>query len=290
MALPRLQEAGAREIDVRALYDADRLAVLLEWKDAHRDADLGTVMQYRDAVAVQFPEDSAGEVPLFTMGMTGNGVVIYHWKSDWQFSRLHDVDEAYPNMYADWYPFSGVPAGEIPEATDYVTRGQKEYLTAVAAGNSLADPGIQERIGPIQKMRAEGFGTIEPHKTQDARGRGEWRDGVWRIAFSLPRRQERFTFGEGIPYKVSFAVWDGARNERNGQKAVAVWQTLGLGAIPDLKPDGGTANEALPVVGGVAGALAAVLTGLAALIGFRRRRENRSKQALGSEGPDEAFR
>lgn len=138
------------------------------------------------------------------------------------------MDEAYPNMYGDWYQYSGVEAGEIPEATDYLTKGQKEYLTAAAVDNALADPQIQNKIGPIQKLRAEGFGTLEPDETQDARGMGAWSDGGWRIVISVPRKQVKFTVEEDAVIPLAFAVWDGSRDERNGQKAYSQWKEMKL--------------------------------------------------------------
>ena len=270
LVLPRLKEAGAKAISVRALHDADRIGFLLEWHDAHRDSDLGTVLQYRDAVAIQFPEDPSFGTPSFTMGQRGQGVVIYHWKSDWQFGSLYDVDEAYPNMYGGWYQFSGVPAGEIPEATDYLTAGRKEYLTAAAVGNSLADPQVQEKIGPVQKMRAKGFGTIEPDDEQDATGFGEWRDGDWRIVISIPRRQTEFSFEEGAVFPLAFAVWDGSRNERNGQKAYSVWNNMRIG-VP--KEEGG--GVLLPFLGSIGGVISAAIVAILGLRLRRRRRESK---------------
>lgn len=270
IVIPRLREAGAREVRVRALYDADRLAFLLEWQDAHKNVELGTVLQYRDSVAVQFPEDLALPTPSFTMGQQGNAVVIHHWKSDWQFGRLHDVDEAYPNMHNDWYPFSGVPAGKIPEATDYLTSGRKEYLTAAAVGNLLADPRAQERVGPVQKMRAEGFGTIEPDRTQDARGVGVWRDGGWRIVVSVPRKQAKFVFQEGSVVPVAFAVWDGSRNERNGQKAYSLWNSLSVGA--PARGQAARGGVLVPLLGSIAGVVVAALAVLLGLRLWRMRR------------------
>ena len=213
------------------------------------------------------------------MGQKDNGVTIYHWKSDWQFGQLHDVDEAYPNMYGDWYPFSGVPAGEIPEATDYLTAGQREYLTAAAVGNALADPQAQEKLGPVHKMRAEGFGTIEPDGTQDAKGLGVWRDGVWRIAVSVPRKQAKFTFEEGAIVPLAFAVWDGSRSERNGQKAYSYWNNMNVGVpvpgatptTPGEVPGGGFLVPLLSSIGGLA------VVAVAALIGLRLWRARRQR-------------
>lgn len=271
LVLPRVFEVATASVDVRAVYDADQLGLLIEWGDSARNVELGTVLQYRDAAAIQFPEDPTLDAASFMMGQKGVGVTIYHWKSDWQFSRLHDVDEAYPNMYGDWYPLSGVPAGEIPESTDYLTKGSKEFLTAAAAGNAIADPFVQEAIGPVQKMRAEGFGTIAPDDTQDAAGMGAWDEGKWKVVISLPRQQSQFKFEEGTVLPFSFAVWDGAHGERNGQKAYSFWHDLSLGPAPAtiLTPaaeddDGG--GFLIPLLGSVGGvAIAAV----AAVVGFR---------------------
>jgi DMSO reductase family type II enzyme heme b subunit len=37
-------------------------------------------------------------------------------------------------------------------------------------------------------------------------------------------RDTQFTPGQSLP--VAFAVWDGAHGDRDGQKAVSVWQRL----------------------------------------------------------------
>jgi hypothetical protein len=227
-------------------------------------------------------DPAAGDTSIM-MGIRGRGVVTYHWKSDWQSSSLYDVDEAYPNMYGDLYQYSGVEAGEMPEATDYLANGRPEFLTAAAVGNALADPRTQERIGPVQKMRAEGFGTIEPHDTQDGQGLGVWKDGAWKIIISLPRRQANFSFEEGAQIPMGFAVWDGSRDERNGQKAFSDWQETRLGPpIPGAAPVGGVSGAEdgggsvlFPVLGGVGGAIAVAVAGL---IGLRMRGKKTREQ------------
>lgn len=262
IAVPRVTEAGAKAVTVRALYDDDRLGILLEWLDAHKDVDLGTVQEFRDGAAIQFPQSPATPYPAFTMGSPGKPVTIYHWKSDWQFGLDRDVDEANPNMYSDWYPFSGVEAGAMAEASDYISKGDRTFLTAAAVGNSLADPEAQKRIGPVQKMRSEGFGTIETDATQDAAGGGAYQNGSWKIAFSIPRKQAGFTFSEGETMPLAFALWDGAREERNGQKAYSIWQNMSLGTP---KAAGGGIGEGTGpfLLGGAAAALAALGAGIA---------------------------
>ena len=46
LVLPRITEAGAKDLYFRALYDSERIAFLLEWRDAHKDVDPG----YREPV------------------------------------------------------------------------------------------------------------------------------------------------------------------------------------------------------------------------------------------------
>ncbi len=276
LVVPRLNEAGATEINVRALYDSERIGLLVEWRDAHRDVDLGTVMDYRDGVALQFPEDPSLGEPSYTMGQESRPVVIYHWKSDWQFGRLYDVDEAYPNMYGDWYQESGVAAGDMAEVSDYLTKGRPEFVTAAAVDNKVANPLLQEAAGPVEKLRALGFGTLESDETQDAQGKGAWSDGGWKIAISIPRRQANFTFDEAAAVPVGFAVWDGSRDERNGQKAYSLWQELSLGAAAAAsvaEEDDG--RNLVPIFGGVAAAVAAAV---AATIGLRMRRSRQETQ------------
>ncbi|MBM4405733.1 MAG: hypothetical protein FJ039_06065 [Chloroflexi bacterium] len=283
IVVPRVTEAGAKSIQVRVLYDAERVGFLVEWLDAHKDADLSTVAQFRDGVAIQFPEDPQGQPPSFMMGEAGRGVTIYHWKSDWQFARLVDVEEAHPNMVGDHYQYSGAPEGKIPEATDYLTKGRKEYLTAAAVGNTLADPLAQEKIGPVQKMRAEGFGTLEPTDHQDARGLGEWVNGGWKVLISVPRQQAKFTFAEGQAVPVAFAVWDGSRQERNGMKAYSLWSPVGLRTAPSAVARPGGDDWLVPGFTAFWGVLIAGLTGLLA---FQFWKERKSKQTSPPKRPD----
>ncbi len=227
---PRTYEVGVKLIKVRALYEKERLAFLVEWGDPQRDAMAGDTSAFRDAVAVEFPAEPAGGIPYFGMGESDRPVTIYQWKSDWQSGIDNDADEKYPNMVVDWYPFSGRGPGEIAEATDY---GKKEadrvFQTSWWVGNTLADPALQAQR-PVEKLQAGGFGTVSPVESdeQDGLGKGAWRDGVWKTVISIPRAQEQFTFERGKAIPVAFAAWDGAHRERGGEKAVSTWYFLSL--------------------------------------------------------------
>ncbi len=227
---PRTYETGIKAIKARALYDEERLGFLLEWGDPQRDVTIGGVASFRDAVAVEFAADPADGMPYFGMGETNKPVTIYQWKADWEFARDDDVDEEFPNMAVDWYPFSGRGPGEIAELADYGKEGaDKAFHTSWWSGSTLGDLELQART-PVEKLVAEGFGTISPVEPdgQDASGKGVWRDGVWKVVISIPRVQERFTFERGKTIPLAFAAWDGAKSERGGEKAVSTWYFLSL--------------------------------------------------------------
>ncbi len=227
---PRTYETGVGTVRARALYDDERLAFLMEWDDAGREVSIGGVGSFRDAVAVQFPSGSTKGIPYFGMGELNNPVTIYHWKADWQFARDYDTNDEFPNMAVDWYPFSGRGPGEIAEASDYGKEGaDKVFHTSWWAGSTLADPDLQART-PVEKLTAEGFGTISSVSVeeQDGSGKGVRKEGGWKTVISIPRAQERFSFQRGETTPVAFAAWDGSRRERGGEKAISTWYFLSL--------------------------------------------------------------
>ena len=267
---PRTYEVGVKAIAVRALYDDNRLALRLEWRDAASETMAGGVSAFRDAIAVEFPADPKAGIPFFGMGEPNRPVTIYQWKSDWQSALNNDVDEKYPNMAVDWYPFSGRGPGEIAEAADYAKKeADKAFLTSWAAGNTLADPALQA-LRSVEKLIARGFGTIAPatQDKQDGEAKAVWKDGVWKAVVAIPRAQEQFTFGRGQTVPVAFAAWDGAKSERGGEKAVSTWYFL------SLEQPIGALTYVAPLVA-VVGAAAVELAGLR---GLRARRAPRGEQ------------
>ncbi|MBZ0149472.1 MAG: hypothetical protein K8F62_18310, partial [Pseudorhodoplanes sp.] len=205
------------------------IAILLTWRDACSYARIGGTGAFRDALAIEFPGDPATGIPYFAMGEPDKPVVIYQWKADWQSAGAGDEDGLYPQMTVDWYPYSGRAPGEIAAAADYAKSGDRVYVTSWHAGNSLGDRDLQGRT-PIEKLQAEGFGTLTtlPTDRQDGRGKAAWKDGVWSLVLIVPRAQDRFAFAPGMTIPVAFAAWDGAKRERGGEKAVSTWYFMSL--------------------------------------------------------------
>lgn len=272
---PRTHEASITGVVVRAFHDEDRLALRLEWRDAANEAMKGGVSAFRDALAVEFPSDPRAGIPFFAMGEANRPVTIYQWKSDWQAGANNDVDEKYPHMAVDWYPFSGRVPGEIAEAADYGKKeGDRGFLTSWAAGNTLGDPALQAQRS-VEKLLARGFGTITPvaDDKQDGEAKALWKDGVWKAVITIPRAQEQFTFARGQTVPVAFAAWDGAKSERGAEKAVSTWYFL------SLEQPVGVFTYVAPLLA-VAGAAAVELVGLRGL--RARRTPGSERQSFGA--------
>ena len=226
-----------RDLRVRAAHNGADLAIYLEWDDATPNASILRHEDFSDAVAVQFALGDDTTVETLTMGVAQSPINIWHWQAARQMdvARYRDVEDVYPGMVADDYPWSGTAypnrpvsgaASSIPAASDY----DNTYLTALGAGNPVSRP---EGVRAVHELNAGGFGSLtsQPDTAQSVRGLGVWDSGVWKVVVvrrmkSTDKRDADFGEGKDIP--LAFAVWDGAHGDRNGQKAVTNWNTLTL--------------------------------------------------------------
>jgi hypothetical protein len=262
VTIPRLNNTNVKSIKARALHNDQQLAILVEWSDPTQDDSMVRVQDFRDAVAVQFPL-TAGE-PFICMGMAGTDVNIWHWKSDWQadISARQDMETAYPNMDVDYYPFAKT---DRPAPTDYA---DPNYVTAFQAGNSFA----QVHTTPVENLIAGGFGTLTslPPDDQPVQGHGVYANGQWRVIFARDLKtgsSEDAQFEAGKSYSMAFAAWDGANNERNGQKSVSQWVSLSVNKPLAAAQPAKTASAAAPLDTGQIAILAIVAALLLFAIG-----------------------
>jgi hypothetical protein len=225
---PILLETKVKSLTLRALHNGSQIAMRVEWADDTQDDHMVRAQDFRDAVALQFPLVEGQ--PYFCMGQAGGDVNIWHWKADWQadIAARQDMETAYPNMYVDEYPFAEVEADAIASVADY---SDPNYLPALQAGNLFA--GLT-RLSPVEDLIAGGFGTLtaQAAEGQNVQGYGAWENGKWRVIFSrdlASTSAEDVTFSAGKTHAVAFAVWDGANDERNGQKSTSQWLSLQLG-------------------------------------------------------------
>ncbi len=214
---------GEGTVTARALHYDGKLYVRMEWSDATKDDSTSMQNEFTDAAAVQFPVEHGESVPAFCMGNPDNPVNIWQWKAAWETgtgASVLDVQEAYPNIAVDLYPFEDEP----------------EFYPAAASGNIVMRA---DRTSAADNLLAGSFGTLTAAEDQIVAGTGAWDDGTWRVVFSrdLQVGEEYAQFAEGDSTNVAFAVWDGANAERDGVKSVSQFMTLEVS--PDIATGGG---------------------------------------------------
>jgi hypothetical protein len=222
-APPFLPTPTIEWLDVKALFDGDRLAFRLEWEDAHDD-HVEHMAAFRDAAAVMLPLSGGAEPPPIVMGSPERPVYIAQWKASWQ----HDVDDgfqdvttAFPRWFNDVYPGHARLEGFGMDAA-----AARTFYPGLAVANPMSD---QHRRSPVEELVAEGFGTLTTRAQQHAVGRGVHRDGRWRVAIGVSMEGEDAPALRGatlIP--VAFALWDGAGQQVGSRKHFAGWIDLWL--------------------------------------------------------------
>jgi complex iron-sulfur molybdoenzyme family reductase subunit gamma len=194
---------------VRALHHDDVLYLRIEWTDDTVDDATGRTEDFADAVAVQFPASPGSSVPAVCMGQADGGVNIWQWRADREAGAPEGIEDLHPDGYVDDYQETGdlfFPARE-------------------------ADNPVATSPPAVQDMVAIGFGTIGPAPSQTIEGRGDRTQGRWRVVVARPfpaPDADRPSFEIGEPTDVAFAVWDGSRGDRDGQKSVSEFVRLEL--------------------------------------------------------------
>ncbi len=221
---PLKPQGALQSVRVRSLHDGETIAFLLEWEDAEQNEHTIKIDQFRDACGVFMGPPGAGPA-LWTMGLADNPVTIIHWKADWQKdvdSGFQDLEVAFPNAAFDFYPpLVGAKHPIKPE--DYPEEARNR-LPGWSVGNPLSQPAKQS---PVEKLRAIGPGTLEHLATQNAEGKGVWKDGKWKVALAKPMKAadpEEMTIEAGKTYALAFTAWSGTENDRGSRKALT---TLG---------------------------------------------------------------
>ncbi|MFN3395499.1 MAG: ethylbenzene dehydrogenase-related protein [Thermodesulfovibrionales bacterium] len=201
MAKPRIYESKIKELKVRAMHNTKDIAFLIEWEDPTDDSSVD-IDKFSDAVALEFPSQTAKEKPHFAMGDKENTVNIWFWKATWQKAVEGE------RLYAMVDDFAG--------------------------GIEVGNPVSKQRAIPVENIIAQGFGSatdMEKANNQNVTGKG-LRDGNrWIVLFKRPlSSSERFEalFKEGGVTPVAFAVWNGSDGERGGRKVVSTWYYVGL--------------------------------------------------------------
>lgn len=220
-------------MNVRSVHNEKNIAIIYEWEDATVNGSFLRIQDFADAVAIMMPLNGK-EIPI-TMGDKDNPVNIWHWRFDFQLDQVSfkDMEDAYPSMVVDDYAYEGLhyPKGTEKPGHLPITSAPSHdptYLTGYGVHNPMSD---QHRTSPCVSMYAAGFGTLTPipQKEQTVVGYGIWRGGKWTVLMVRPMQtgnKNEVQLKPGVTWPVYFAVWDGEKSDRDGQKLVSPCQEL----------------------------------------------------------------
>lgn len=246
---PRWQIPAVTDLEIRAVHDADEVAIRVAWNDPVPDVE---------------PDDGRRASP-------------EGWTAEDSYPPLFPEGERRRGAYRDQLEVLFPPAGSGPTLPHFVfgdSRRPVDLWRWTAAGVS---PIAMSRL---EEMHAAGVSrppALLPAVRQRATGRGSWVEGRWTVVLRRPIGQDA-PFAADALVPVAFHVRDGSNGETGLRMAVSSWYYLHL-----REPTG--ARELLLVflvVLGVAGAeYAAVRT-------IRRFRERGRLTAYGVGGQGSA--
>lgn len=213
---PTNPNAAIKELRVRAAHNGQWLALLVEWDDPARN-DILRQSDFGDQVAVELPNTPAAGLPSPMMGNPGGRVTIMQWRAALQRDLEKGeitVRDAYPQASVDVYP------DQVLAVTD-----ARSYTGAVSLDNPVSRP----LETPVLDQMAEGWGTLTVKAAQQAKGRGFWEKGKWRVVITRPMAADSPNdpaLVVGGETAAAFAVWDGGNQEVGARKAWSAWVPL----------------------------------------------------------------
>lgn len=211
------REYAEPDLKVQALHDGQTLAIRLSWNDVTRSESTRRPEDFEDMGAVQLFKGQPE--PFLGMGAESGKIDIWLWRAGWQRTL------AAADNQLDDYPFDTPFYRDLFKAKGKTTPDQ---LTARAAGNQLANA---DRGHGGSSLTAKGFGstTFRLPASQRVTAKATWRDGRWNLVLQRPlqvKSEDGLPLAAGERCSVAFAVWDGAAQDRNGQKLISIWHDL----------------------------------------------------------------
>lgn len=192
------------DLQVRAFHNGKEAYFLCEWKD-ERESRVHELGEFPDACAVAF---SLAEEPPKASIMMGfeSTVNIWQWKAD---------------LDAQIWK-SGAPEGSPSPNVFYTYEKPAAFPTRTTAPTSACQDLLSGRPG-----------TVTVKDKTSLTGRGQWRDGRWRVilkrALSAGDPEAAVQLKPG-KHHIAFAVWNGEKGDRGSRKSISEWVVLNVQA------------------------------------------------------------
>jgi len=209
---------GAKALPAKAgvVFNDKEMMVVVKWKDAtnSKQKEASTKL-FGDAVAVQFPAScmEADKLPYIGMGSDGRQVSILLQKN---------VEAVYP----------------VAENADVTMQQVRQNLNMF--GDELKKKEAAQKALASSKYNkvfvAEGFRSMT--EVKDAKGYEmsmSYKGGEWTAVFKKPLNDDYSKSCDATP--MAIAIWDGAKDGRNGNKWLSSWTPIQMKDSPKAKAD-----------------------------------------------------
>lgn len=215
-ATAKMKGLKALSAKAGASFNDKEMMVVVKWKDATNSKQTqASTKLFGDAVAVQFPTScmEADKLPYIGMGSEGRQVSVLLQKN---------VEAVYP----------------VAEKTDFTMQQVRQNLNMF--GDELKKKEAAQKALASSKYNkvfvAEGFRSMT--EVKDAKGYEmsmTYKAGEWTAVFKKPLNDDYSKACDVTP--MAIAIWDGAKDGRNGNKWLSSWTPVQMKDSPKAKAD-----------------------------------------------------
>lgn len=219
-----MADAAGIKANVKALYNGDKVALMVYWNDTEASHQGMTSDKYSDGFAVQFAKNSdATKLPYIGMGSDDRPVIIYLQKttnSTYESNGNGDIKAQRADQSMN--KFGDELAAYHKEVADM---GDKDYQKAFIAEGFRSTTELRDAKSSFDANMVYG-------------------ENKWMGTLVRDIKDANLDLSNG-QFPIALAVWDGGKANRDGQKWLSGWVAVELG-----QTDGAVAKAVTDVPAG----------------------------------------
>lgn len=215
-ATEKMKGLKALEAKAGVAYNNKEMMIVIKWKDATNSIQTQKSSKlFGDAVALQFPTScmEPDKLPYIGMGSDGRAVNVLLQKN---------VEVLYP----------------VIDNADVTNQQAKQNLNLF--GDDLKKKEEQQKAASSSKYNkafiSEGFRSMTEIKdAKDYEMSMNYKNGSWTAVFKKPLNDDYSKACDALP--MAIAIWDGAKDGRNGNKWLSTWTPVNMTKSAKAKAD-----------------------------------------------------
>jgi cytochrome c oxidase cbb3-type subunit 2 len=252
---------AANAVEVRAVYDSERIAFEVRWHDARADTSAANaptleVPLAEEVLAAAPAGEGAGETDIWGQPVASAAATVKPG-SEAGGDFWGEAAGGAPEGTAPPAEFSDAVALQLPASAPEGIA--KPYFLFGDGGKPVDLWFLDLASQKLQQFSGRGSTSLTAAEGGEVEASGRYEAGVWSASFVRSRRSTTsVSFAEGQYVPVAFSVWDGTARERGNRRGLTQWFYVYL--PPREKP-----SVVVPMLKAAFGVLVLELLVLAAL-------------------------